>query len=1199
MQTDSDCSGNSDRKTCYKQTGTFCTNNVGPDGSNCLPHQECHITTRDEVCKADYRIEVEGHYTPFDGQADISFDSNDMLKVKCDFYNRGSFTSEPVYCQPRNIIKDGFYNIKKGDTCPKIAAQMCGKGTKCNSPDDCPVICDASTVCQSENLVQGKSIKFDCNNSGLCNSKSSIQDCCGTMIVQEQGAIPKYLNPLEQSTNNDCGKIFPPVDGELNHQMVHPVEDTCCGTNKLKVYNVIGMHQKSTCTWAKDNNPGNVYFCKAPNPVMCSDTNVIDSSLCIGYDGIPVPDCSSTFVIDSTNPQDGSLCLGYVSTGNENYQCVWSNDASGCVKQDTSCNLPTERKYLGIAKNPNICKSVTPINGKCLAYYTQPEKKPRVYDGSYVDTFNFKQGDIGNSRYYSIAKPWYDSSLHSVHCVGDLPIATDFTIERCAGAADSCLGGGISGTKCSGFYFSPTTGDKGICGICKPDPDKIEEYGPATINIVDKATEGESQDKQYKFYSKTPEIWVSKDVSYAYEPYNCSDEISTWPTTTGVICKEDPIDGSCQSAIEDSINPGEQLWRQGFGCKTTILPPPKTTRTCLLRPTPAPIEPKNIFNPVDLEKGWNLIPYREAGNMSSWPPTACAKALPDDVNKGKYDFETKEDCITAQSNTDKIHSNVEIYNDNPANYQGCDRMLGQRCEGPKVIGKFGKCGDKTAGCPDARHTICAAGRGSTQVGSTQQFNDIQGPMQDGRTPPCDPGGGGDQPEGSRYTCGKPGDCNLPHLNGGVDGGISLMERAYCPGTTSANNKNGDCQKGHCTFSNPGITIQDVARDPEWACGVGMACYATGVGERNFNELKLCNPESEECRCLYKSAGGDGTGVKTSVGNNGSLSCIDFCKRENGEDSMCVGVIDNTTCNDKERPDCQKALCIDDDSTCQPGQQPHTATIQVDDGKGNYNRFPIDCYDFREGPSWPPKTSPINDYALGKVPDTDWGYGNICRRSCGWCGTCNHSASKLAIPGDSGIGANITCKCLGTTSWGKSWDISIANLGAQSYSQAAGGDPGNVCKRVVGHSCHKATPDDDSVLSTGVCTAGMCGGGLLCVDDTPQNLQGRPYVKCDPNTSKGCVCLPIKDSDYLGKRPTNTRTNTTLVGDINIMFPNSPIQQSGCEPDPNSSIPLLYQRCCKLLLLEVVNYMTLQNNYVVMELFMILVVIIHNVVVQKL
>ena len=112
------------------------------------------ITTRDDVCKADYRIEVDGKET--DGQADINIDSNAKLTISCASYNQANFTSKPVYCLARNIIKDGFYNVKKGDTCPKIAAQMCGKGTKCNSPDDCSVICDASTVCQSENLVQGK-----------------------------------------------------------------------------------------------------------------------------------------------------------------------------------------------------------------------------------------------------------------------------------------------------------------------------------------------------------------------------------------------------------------------------------------------------------------------------------------------------------------------------------------------------------------------------------------------------------------------------------------------------------------------------------------------------------------------------------------------------------------------------------------------------------------------------------------------------------------------------------------------------------------------------------------------------------------------------------------------------------------------------------------------------------------------------------
>ena len=102
----------------------------------------------------------------------------------------------------------------------------------------------------------------------------------------------------------------------------------------------------------------------------------------------------------------------------------------------------------------------------------------------------------------------------------------------------------------------------------------------------------------------------------------------------------------------------------------------------------------------------------------------------------------------------------------------------------------------------------------------------------------------------------------------------------------------------------------------------------------------------------------------------------------------------------------------------------------------------------------------------------------------WCGTCNHSVSKLAIPGDSGVGANITCRCLGTT-WGMSWDISIANS-----------DPtGTGCKRVVGQSCRNEVSAESS-KSIGQCAQGECGPGLLCVDDSTQSLQGNPYKICD-------------------------------------------------------------------------------------------------------
>ena len=119
----------------------------------------------------------------------------------------------------------------------------------------------------------------------------------------------------------------------------------------------------------------------------------------------------------------------------------------------------------------------------------------------------------------------------------------------------------------------------------------------------------------------------------------------------------------------------------------------------------------------------------------------------------------------------------------------------------------------------------------------------------------------------------------------------------------------------------------------------------------------------------------------------------------------------------------------------------------------------------------------------------------------------------------------------------SWDISIANT-----------DTGTGCKRVVGQSCRNETSTESS-KSIGQCAQGECGAGLLCVDDSTQSLQGNPYKICDHSASggsKNCVCLPLDKS---------------MKGRPNIMFPNGPPQQQTCDAT-GSTIPLLYQRCCK-------------------------------------
>ena len=1257
---DTDCSSN---LKCYKQTGTFCTNIVGPDGANCSPENSpCHTTNIDDVCRADYKIYVDNSAT--DGQADISFNSYGTITISCIKYNHDSFKSKPVSCLPDTRNKNGYYNVTKGDTCPKIALQICGKGTKCNPPDDCSVICNASTVCKPENLLQGKSVMLDCNNSGICNSKSSIPDCCGVVFTQGGGGafggpFPTYINPVKLEKNDPCTAL-----GDMGDVP----DGTPCSAYMLWDQEAKGVQcywdkSLNKCIWAKDNNPSNVYFCKAPNPVMCSDMSYTDPSLCIGYDK-PSLDCSSTFPIEYP-PQDGSLCLGYVDKSSGNHQCIWKEASNSCVQQDTTCNILKKRDYLGNSTiGPKVCRHVRPDlkTGKCLAYYTEPEKKPRLYDKTYLDPSN-----IDGTTLYTLKKPWYDISLHAIKSSNCLP-SLELTFSECKTYFHKS-----APYNAIAFWFDeyidpadargPYRPGLGLCSMCTNSDKTLEELSPATISIVSREDVGNPNFiRKMTYYSKKPEIWVSKDVAYAYESYDCSDENPNWPTTTGMICKEQvDSEGNCPAEIEDSnINPEDKLWpisedvalwRQGYGCKTTILPAPKTTRTCLLKPETTTIYPKTIFNPItDINNnkyiGWNLIPWRnnpsiswakdtskwDANNYSSdssWPSMGCVKALPIDVKRGRYDFDSYEDCSIASKVT-SAHDGAAT-----ANYKDCDRFLGERCEAPKWVGGiYSACTDNNYGCSSARRMICAAGRGIiSDPKSGKQFDDVINPHRIGIGGPSpdasNPAIGGERNScDPKYFLSDKADegCTSDKLTGGVESKIaagkihiSLMERAFCPGAKMKSYNKTSGTPSHCVIN--GLGIVDAARNPYSACGGGMACYQTDYTNRNLNTLNLCDVNSTECRCLYTHTGGTGPSAEWVGGNNGSESCNDFCQKKNGSGSMCVGIWNayddlndrtsgckNGSGSQKSEDVCQKTIdadpslcadvspngwgrwcarrcdkesakiiinpnwsdassstkpyntcnlnkCMDEEPACRPGPVQHTAYLDWGSMKVTGNdgevigKVPVNCYDFREGKQWPPATVSdvekvvdmvpnFDGWYANTLPDGDWGYGHICRKSCGWCGTCNHTASKLVEPGSTTgvLEASISCQCLGSSLWGMSWDISVAKT---DNSEGTG------CKRVVGHECSYTITKSAEIKSIGNCYKFQCGQGLQCVQDTRESLAGHPYTECIGGDIS-CVCLPVDKKGGEGR--------------VNIMFPNDPVQQLGCEPSP--SIPVLYQRCCK-------------------------------------
>ena len=200
------------------------------------------------------------------------------------------------------------------------------------------------------------------------------------------------------------------------------------------------------CVWAAGNNITTVAYCTTPNEPFCYNTNyrVPDSSpkdslTCIGpNNNIPLLDCSYAIPISPSNesPSDGSLCLGFVydSCNNIFKQCQYRSDISKCDISSTKqpheilCKISATRKYLGFSEDSSICSTVKPVNtndgktdvSKCLAYYTLPDKKPRLYNiydscgMGILDSCMTTPGTNGNNlMWFSIIKSWYDNSTHT------------------------------------------------------------------------------------------------------------------------------------------------------------------------------------------------------------------------------------------------------------------------------------------------------------------------------------------------------------------------------------------------------------------------------------------------------------------------------------------------------------------------------------------------------------------------------------------------------------------------------------------------------------------------------------------------------------------------------------------------------------------------------------------------------------------
>ena len=818
------CNNNSDCKNfdpcynCYRQSGVYCTTSG--------------YETREKVCRATYNI-----------SADISY-INNVLTISCDRYTRPNFSSKTIYCLPEPTVE-----LKSLPTC-------FGK-TWLNTTGD------------ASGLPIYASIDLGISGQDYCN----------------------YLEPPAGRMDGSlCG-------GYYNWDQ----EDT-----GIQCY---WNNDSSRCVWAIDNNISTVAFCKTPKESICYTskytepyTSRSDLSICIGPFNLVIKDCCYAVALSKS---DGSLCAGFVKdTCNNIYkQCIYNSDISKCDISSSkhpnsiSCNKAITRKYLGYSENPSICSNQQPVNttydntdsSKCLAFYTLPDKKPRLFDINYLDASMFGDAEI-IPMWYSINKSWYDNSTHTVECVGEpSQHSTSTSLSECASDCHNS-------SKCSGFWSSATTNSKGPCGLCitkvpkcgynktlscesltlndntncsnyykfgkastegqnnatmcipnKKDKNKCQssfiicndsnDYisdncnnGLATINIRRKISGKDNMIDKYTYYSKVPEIWVSKDVPYAYAPYDCSEDTPGWPNKTGFVCQEQPVNGSCVAAIET-----KEI--SGHFCKPNILPVNLNNRTCLLQPTPAPISP--IFN--DMSLGWNMIPYRESGSGQSWPKNQCVQASVMDTVAGNYDFDTEASC-----------------NANMKQARKCTRTLGERCIDP------------SEDCSNGGPLQCAPN--SISCLYDHQCNNF---------------------DNIAFYC--------PNYTGNAEGGQCI---GADPSPTA-------WKEGHCEYYKTKPTYYGFSHQ---ACGEGLTCYGTDTISRADGQLLLCDDNATECRCGYSSA--TGGNVFDVPNNNGTQSCDDYCySGVNGgvPNSKCLYGYDN---NKKKSLPCSSTDSSNITCTCQ-------------------------------------------------------------------------------------------------------------------------------------------------------------------------------------------------------------------------------------------------------------------------------------------
>jgi len=289
-----------------------------------------------------------------------------------------------------------------------------------------------------------------------------------------------------------------------------------------------------------------------------------------------------------------------------------------------------------------------------------------------------------NCNWYTPNQSMYNPITHIIQSNVNSKAYLDYDFSQCANVCGTS-------SECTGFTYGLiySEGDpthySSYCDIFSDNILYTITQGPSTINIISKHTPGYEQFAStfMHYYSKSPNIWVSKDVSHAYYMYDGDENTLGFPLNTGMVCKEEPsVDGSCQAQIET-------VETSGHLCYQSNIPLGKVGRTHYIGSIPkistgyndngdAGGKPQFGFKRIPFRYGGLTIDATGAIAVHSWPSNQCVI----DENVSNPQYTNLKDCeadVKAESDQYK-NLNPKDTSDRP---YFCHRTLGMSC-GPDV-----------------------------------------------------------------------------------------------------------------------------------------------------------------------------------------------------------------------------------------------------------------------------------------------------------------------------------------------------------------------------------------------------------------------------------------------------------------------------------------------------------------------------------